>query len=345
MVREAKTVNYNEEGLPDGVPTYLVDQAETYRTSPRDAGLEWFSGAYIGLSVTYGLHSLVGRGEHILRDKGISGDGYRKLADNLTGVHFDAIDIVELAIASGARYIHFPVIGEDGFTMSGTEHNEYNSVSSAARRDFAAELGSTCEYNGLGLILECHLGCDLLRHPDGMSAAEVHDHVERMREQIHTLLLSCGPVAAIAFSGIDAVRGREAEFELESLYKMVGIIQPQCLVSFQQGLRGEEDYLTAETLLPESSAAPEVRGLISGNSSKPLEIAVNMTPDERSYNADAAGRHLNLDALWEKLRYAHINQANLRINIALMPDGSLDLEDINTLLEFGKRLEKEGLPG
>lgn len=345
MVREVKTVNYNEEGIPDGVPTYLVDQAETYSSSPHDAGLEWFSGAYIGLSVCYGLHALVGRGEHLLREKAVSTDAYRKLMDNFSSVHFDTIDIVELAIASGARYIHFPAIGEDGFALFGTTDNEFNSVNTAAKRDFVGELASTCEYNGIGLILECNLGSELMRHPDGPGAAEIHDYLERVREQLHTLLISCGPIAGIAFSGIESIRGREAEFELESLYKMVGIIQPQCLVSFQQGLNGEEDYLTAEETIPGADATPEARGMIAGNSSKPLEIAVNLTPGERGFNADAAGKHVKCADLWEKLRYAHRNQANLRINTALMPDGSLDLEDINTLLEFGKRLEKEGLPG
>lgn len=345
MVREAKTVNYNEEGIPDGVPTYLIDQAATYASSPHDAGLEWFSEAHIGLSVNFGLHSLLGRGEHALRDKAVSSEAYCKLTENFNGVHFDAIDIVELTIAAGARYLYFPAFGEDGFALFGTEHNDNNSVKSAAKRDFVAELASTCEYNGIGLILECNLGAELMRYPGKLEADAVREHVERVREELHTLLITCGPVAGIAFSGIDAIRGREAEFELDSLYKMVGIIQPQCLVSFQQGLNGNEDYLTADETLPTPQDSREKRGMFAGNSSKPLEIAINITPGERGYNADAAGKHLKNDQLWEKLRYAHGNQANLRINIALMPDGSLDLEDINTLLEFGKRLEKEGLPG
>ena len=35
---------------------------------------------------------------------------------------------------------------------------------------------------------------------------------------------------------------------------------------------------------------------------------------------------------------AYQNGANLLVNTALMPDGSLDLEDITTLLDFGKQL-------
>ena len=45
----ALTVNYNDQGMPDSVPTYLFDQAETYKENPRDAALEWFSSAIMGI--------------------------------------------------------------------------------------------------------------------------------------------------------------------------------------------------------------------------------------------------------------------------------------------------------
>jgi hypothetical protein len=48
--------------------------------------------------------------------------------------------------------------------------------------------------------------------------------------------------------------------------------------------------------------------------------------------------------VWEQLRYAQRANSNLLVNTALMPDGSLDAEDINTLLEIGRRIEQGGYP-
>ena len=46
----ALTVNYNEDGIPDGVPTYLFDQVELYHENPLEAGRVWFAHAHLGLS-------------------------------------------------------------------------------------------------------------------------------------------------------------------------------------------------------------------------------------------------------------------------------------------------------
>ena len=80
------------------------------------------------------------------------------------------------------------------------------------------------------------------------------------------------------------------------------------------------------------------------NRKRPVEIRTSLTPGGRGYNADAAGRHMRAPELWEAMRSANRARANLLVNTALMPDGSLDLEDINTLLEAGRRMEEEGRP-
>ena len=48
--------------------------------------------------------------------------------------------------------------------------------------------------------------------------------------------------------------------------------------------------------------------------------------------------------MWEALRGTQRARANLLVNTALMPDGSLDYEDIKTLIAVGERIEKGGYP-
>ena len=100
----ALTVNYNEEGMPDCVPTYLFDQAERYKENPRDAALEWFNSAILGLSLHFGLPSLLGKGEE---PQGVLAEElYRKLPEHFHCKNFDAVDAVELAIAATADAIN-----------------------------------------------------------------------------------------------------------------------------------------------------------------------------------------------------------------------------------------------
>ena len=75
--------------------------------------------------------------------------------------------------------------------------------------------------------------------------------------------------------------------------------------------------------------------LISTAAPRPIS---QLTPGGRGFNAGEAGHHLKVEKLLEKMRYAYQHGANLLVNTALMPDGSLDLEDITTLLDFGKQL-------
>ncbi len=334
----ALTVNYNEEGIPDSVPTYLFDQAETYRENPHDAALEWFTSAILGLSLHFGLPSLLGKGEE--PGNFLTEEQYGKLPEKFHCKNFDMVDAVELAIASGARYITFPAVLPDGFCLYHTATTDFHSVHSAANRDLVGELASTCEYHGLGLILEYPFGQNRQRHPQGvpqglMAQAE---YVDFVKEQLHELLTQYGPVAGISFTGRDSLENRQTPYDLEDLYAMIRFLQPNALVAFREGVSGGEDFLSVTD--PEGK-----EGLLASNTTRPLEIRRCLVPGEdRSFHPQHAGHHRKLEELWQELAKAHQANANLLLNTALMPDGSLDLEDIQSLLALGERMEKEGRP-
>ncbi len=330
-MHEYTTVNYNEEGMPDGAPTYLFDQAELYRENPLEAGLEWFKSAQFGLCFYFGLHSLLGKGEAALGNGMVSQEQYNALPEQFKCEHFDAIDIIELAVSAGARYIRFPACTEDGFCLFSSEVSDFNTVKSTVQRDLVGELASTCEYHGLGLILEYNCGVNRNRYPDGITDAA--GHADFVRDQIHELLTQYGPIAGICFTGAEELKAQLPDFDIQDCYNQVHALQPQCLVAFGSGVNGKEDLITVEN----SAALPE-------KPAKPQEILAAMSPSFRSYDPNTAGKHKKAPALWEELRVARTKASNLLVNTALMPDGSLDLEDINTLIEVGQRVEQEGWP-
>ncbi|MBP5300690.1 MAG: alpha-L-fucosidase [Victivallales bacterium] len=321
----ALTVNYNEDGVPNGVPTYLFDQVALYAKDPREAARAWFAAAKLGLSVFFGLHGLIGRHEDVIEREEYPVAEYAALEKQLTAKNFDPIDIVELAIAAGARYLAFPAVYDDGFCLYHSQLTEFNSVHSPAHRDFVGELASVCEYHGLGLSLEYSLGVNHHRWPNGIPATARAEYLEFVQGQIHELLVNYGPVAMLSFNGLKRMKRIFPDWSAQEFYDMARTLQPAILVAYREGHTGTEDFLS----LPlDAKVPPPPHGL--------LELRQTMTPGGRGFNAGEAGNHLKINDLRNSAKFAAQQQAALLVNTALMPDGSLDLEDINTLLEFGK---------
>ena len=334
----ALTVNYNDEGIADNVPTYLFDQSSTYKEDPRAAALEWFTAAIMGVSVHFGLSSLLGKGED---PSGVLSDAlYQELPRRFSCEHFDAVDMVEMVIAAGARYLVFPAVTKDGFALYNSQVSEFNSVNSAAKRDLVGELASTCEYHGIGLILEYPFGVNRKRYAQGIQKGVIAqgEYCGFVKDQLHELVTGYGPIAGISFTGLENLSGREPAFDVQDVYDMIRFVQPNTLIGFEAGATGTEDFFC--TMDPAKKT-----GFLAKNATQPLEVLCNLSGDgDRGFRTDIAGKHLKTPAVWTALAGAHKAGANLRVNTALMPDGSLDLEDIKTLLAVGERMETEGRP-
>lgn len=334
----ALTVNYNDQGMPDSVPTYLFDQAETYKENPRDAALEWFSSAIMGISVHFGLSALLGKGEDPAGT--LDAQQYLELPKRFRCENFDAIDIVEMTIAAGARYILFPAVLPDGFCLYTTKTTDFSSLTSLANRDLVGELASTCEFHGIGLFLEYPFGVNRHVHPDGVPTGVMAqtEYQNLVKDQLHELLTQYGPVAGISFTGRENLAGRKPASDIGDIYRMIRFLQPNALVSFREGATGEEDFFSVLDITDKS-------GHYGANTTQPVEIRRCLCGgDDRGFIPERAGSHLRLEQVWAELKEAHLANANLQVNTALMPDGSLDLEDIKTLLAVGERMEKEGRP-
>lgn len=344
----AITVHYDEDGIPDAVPTYLFDQAETYRENPAQAAREWFREARFGLSLRFGLYSLTGKHEDVRKLDVWSDQDYMQLQKRFTCARFDAMEIVQLAIASAARYVVMPARYRDGFCLFHSRLSDFNSVNAAANRDLVGEMASVCEYNGIGLCLEFSLGHDWQRFDKGLpeNEEELTQYHERSVGQLHELLTGYGPLAAIRFEGLQNMREKSrGKINCQELYDLVHDLQPQCMVSFESGMLGSEDYFAVEQDIPSQEAEAGSQGFIFQDLSKPLELRISLTPGSLGYCAEQAGKHLCQDDIWRKFSDTIRQDANFLINTALMPDGSLDLEDLQTLLAVGERIEKEGFPG
>lgn len=342
------TMHQNDDGVYDATPTYLFDHAELYRSNAREAGLAWFREARYGLGVTYGLHALLGRGEIGQLSDGISASDYWRLADHFNASRFEANEIVEFAIANGMRYLSFPARGCDGFCLFNSQLSDFTSAKAPAGRDLVGEIASVCEYHGIGLCLQYSYNQDW-HHPNApgskaeKAVLDLDAYLDYVFNQISELLTQYGPIAAIRLDGFDApLTNNSQDKRCQDLYDLIHHLQPQTLVAYQQGLLGSEDFFSANHCLPSEEDADCGFFFIHGD--RPHELYTSLTPDFWGYAAELAGKHLRSKQIWALLEQTAPSQTNLLLNTALMPDGSLDLEDINELLTVGERIEKNGFP-
>jgi alpha-L-fucosidase len=352
----------------DTTPSYLRDYSDLYKKDPREAARAWFRDARYGLFLHYGLYSLLGRHEWVQFKETIPVAEYAKLADQFTADKFDAMAIAEFAKAAGMKYVNLTTRHHDGFCLFNSAGWEFNSANSPAQRDLVGELAVACEVHGLGLCLYYSHGRDW-KHPHAPNNDEwggnarpkydpqeatyaygdEHDlqhYLDFMSDQIHQLLTNYGPVAAIWLDGIAVpLSGDRAKFRCQELYDLVHSLQPQVLVSYKQGLLGTEDFFAPEHHVPKADEAAHRVGELGDVAGKLLEVCTTMAPGSWGYKKDTGGKHLSEDEVLEKLRQTNADGANLLLNTGPLPDGSLDKEDVKTLLAVGKRLEQEGFPG
>lgn len=336
------------------VPSYLVDYIELYPQYPREAALEWFREARYGLFLHYGLYSLLGRHEWVQYRERIPVAEYARLMDRFTAEGFDADYIADLAVECGMKYINITTKHHDSFCLFKSDYTDFHSVNAPCGRDLVGELARACERRGLGLCLYYSHGRDW-RHPHapnndqwgGKARPEYHPpepsykygaehdlniYLDFVRAQIGELLHNYGPVAAIWLDGIAVpLSGDRTRFRCQELYDFIHAQQPQVLVAYKQGLLGTEDFVSFEHRPLESDE-------------RPAEICTTMTPKSWGYLAEAKGKHLTADEVWEKLREAGRHECNLLLNTAPLPNGSIDPEDEQVLREVGLRLRREGFP-
>ena len=333
-------------------PSYLQEYSGLFAQEPRAAALQWFREARYGLFLHYGLYSLLERHEWAQLNEKIPVAEYEKLAARFTAHAFDAGAICDLALEAGMTYVNLTTRHHDSFCLWDTAQTDFKSTAGPCGRDLVSELARECGARGLGLFLYYSHGRDW-KHPHapnndewGGSArpeysppepsyayGQAHDlniYLDFMTAQITELLTNYGPIAGIWLDGImTPLSGDKTKFKCQELYDHIHALQPQCLVSYKQGLLGTEDFL-----------APEHQAVFSEG--KPGEICTTLCPDSWGYHAAMQGRHKSAEEVVALARETWERGWNLLLNTGLLPDGDLDEEDVQILQRAGAMLRAQG---
>lgn len=337
-------------------PSHLKGREDQYQSDPRGAALSWFRDAKYGLFIHYGLYSILARHDWAQYVENIPVAEYGKLFDRFTAEEFDADRICDLALDAGMKYVNITTRHHESFCLWDTKETPFNSVNAPARRDLIAELAEACRKRGLGLFFYYSHGRDW-KHPHGPrndqwkgnprpkydspdpayaldDEYDLRIYVDFMEAQIRELLTNYGPVAGIWLDGHAVPKSGDTRlFRVKELYAMIRDLQPQCLITYKEGLLGTEDVICREYEAPK------------GWTLKPKEICDHLHEGKLwGYSEEQIGRHKTADQVWEMLRGARGGRCNLLLNIAPRSEGGVDPQDDATLRTVGERLRSEGFP-
>ena len=144
-------------------------------------------------------------------------------------------------------------------------------------------------------------------------------------------------------------------FNVQKVYDMIHAIQPHALVVYKTGANGNEDFITGERNM--GSLAPLFKGAglpksvqdaadrsWKSNMSKPAELNIPIQTMAWGYYESPRQHQRTKEEVLELLENCAKMNANLLLNIAPYPDGSIQEANIKTLKEVGAHIEKYGFP-
>ncbi len=215
-----------------------------------------FESLAYGLFVHYGLYSLHGRGEWVLKWHQLPFDEYRRNMERFTAAGFDGRELARFARRCGMRYIVLGTRHHDGFSLYDTRGlNDYDAPHSAAGRDLVADYVEGCRAEGI-VPFFYHTTLDWSRGSETCGETEFAGYIDYLVASVEILCTHYGPVGGFWFDGNWS--RRDADWQEDRLYGRIRQLQPDALIINNSsinalGARGhpELDAVTFEQGRPE----------------------------------------------------------------------------------------------
>lgn len=311
---------------------------------------EWFQDAKFGLFIHWGVYSVMGDGEWVMNNQQIPIKTYEKLPGFFNPIGFDAHEWVKLAKAAGMKYITITSKHHDGFAMWDSQVSDYTIVKRTPYgKDVLKMLADACRQEGIKLFFY-HSQLDW-RHPDyyprgftGGSytgrpeSGDMNKYLDYMDAQLTELLTHYGDIAGIWFDGM--WDKKDADWRLEKTYKLIHQLQPGTLIGSNHHVAPYEgeDFQMFEKDLPGHNTtgfAPEQQiGALPKETCETINNSwgFNLRDDKHKSRKD----------LIQYLVKAGGYDANFLLNVGPMPDGRIQEEHKERLLQMGEWLKEYG---
>jgi alpha-L-fucosidase len=312
---------------------------------------QWFRDAKFGMFIHWGLYSLLGRGEWVMFNERINIREYAKLGDRFTADGFDAHSWAKTARKAGMKYMVLTTKHHDGFCLFDSRANHFNSVHSAAKRDFVAEYVNACRDEGLKVGL--YYSPMDWRYPGYFFPEMYYDNAlemrEQCREQLRELMTHYGKIDVLWFDGEWLAHGgiqfqgekgwyRDKDFGLDEIYfktnyfwesekviAMIRELQPDIMINNRFGWEG--DFHVRE------------RRIGDIRTGKPWDSNDCLA---RSWGWTADAPMLSLRECVKNLVSIIVRDGNYLLNVGPTGAGIMEPRMVKRLEQVGEWLEKYG---
>lgn len=288
---------------------------------------ETFPSLRYGMFVTYGLHSLLARGEWVMNRERLEPYSLRALASRFTAEHFDASTICDLAVRAGMRYIVLTSMHHEGFRLYHSELSDFTSCKSPCGRDLVAETIAAARTRGLAVGIYHSLN-NWFDRPDAVDALEDKDIHAQFIANTHARfeeLVGNYDFDIMWYDGwwpFDA-----AGWQAEALDAKLRAIRPHLIFNPRNGLPG--DFATPEGHL----SAP--------NPWRPWEACMTLNDNWGFHAGDTNWK--SPKEIVKLLGKAAAGRGNLLLNIGPRGDGSLPEASVEVLAKVGEWISRCGV--
>ena len=342
-------------------PAFLEGFEALYAVSPRAAGRDWFRAAGSGLAIQYGVYSQLGRGPGAQFDGPIPLERYSALKQTFDPAGFDADEIAATAIAADMGYVVMTARNADGFCLFRTVQTDFNSLESAGR-DLVGELARACRHRGLGLFLAYSYAADW-RHPyfyspetgriEGYRSRPAYEptpeeykfrkdedfliYIQHVHRQLEEIVYRYEPLAGVRLEPAAGYHARPDLFPVAQTYSILRQAQPWMLISFGQGVSGDEDFVTEPTVRGSHPLGGDIAERVRlANRGKPRERRAHLRAGKADGGSGDEASLASARELFDEYGRVRSDSANLLASVRLRPDGSFDPADARALREFGR---------
>lgn len=299
--------------------------------------MQWWENAKFGMFIHWGLYSIPATGEWTMFNQKIPAEEYAKLADQFNPKLFNADKWAGVAKSAGMKYMVMVARHHDGFAMwnSPSSYRHFNSMETAAHRDFVAKYTEACRKAGLGVGL--YYSPMDWRFPSYFDPKGLPENAALMKKQtygqVEELMKNYGKIDILWYDGgWLAHKGGDADaawfWEPLKLNTMVRKYQPDIVINPRSGMFG--DFQVNE-------GSAEVKGPII---EIPWEKCLNLNGSSWGYNKTQ--NLMSFKSIVQMLVNVVDRGGNMLLNVGPDPDGVIPPTHVTRLKEVGAWLSKNG---
>ncbi|MCX7847887.1 MAG: alpha-L-fucosidase [bacterium] len=325
----------------------------------RAARVKWYTEARFGLSLHYGLYSLIGRGEWVRSIEQMEEGEYMRYFNEFSPKEGCAREWARAAREAGARYVVLTAKHHDGFCLFDSALTDYKSTNTPAKRDIVGEYVEAVR--GEGLRVGLYYSLVDWHHPDYPAygdrqhplrhKAEARErdkgcvwerYVEYMHGQVRELCTQYGRIDVLVFD-FSYWEYYGEKWRATELMRLIRELQPEVVVNDRLGREAIKeverpgyagDYDQAEMDIPREQVRNKGGEVIPWESWFPISNSWAYNPSDQEYKE--AG------TIIRALVNCVSKGGNLLLNVAPGPWGELDGRTWATLREIGEWLGVNG---